>query len=257
VTVKGIATRWRWIPAGRFEMGRAELRGSSGVGENALPVEVTISHEFWMLETEVTQELWTAVMGSTIEQQKSKASSGSLYGTGAKHPMYFVSYDEATEFCVKFNALLKLQPDAAGLAARLPTEAEWEYAARAGTTTPYYWGDRHEDADQYAWYRENSEGSIHPVGQKKPNAWGLYDMSGSVFEWVSDWYVDKLPGGRDPCGPATAPSAYRVMCGGWMYKYHFIYLRSAMRNASLPGNRGSAILGDDVGFRLACSSVKG
>ncbi len=106
-----------------------------------------------------------------------------LAGVEPKHPMYYVSHDDAVEFCTKFNALLKSVSGAEGLTVRLPTEAEWEYAARAGTTTRYYWGDRDEDADSYAWHSGNSDGGTHPVGTKQPNAWGLCDMSGSVYEW--------------------------------------------------------------------------
>lgn len=236
VVVKGIEIRWRWIPAKQFKMGSPASekgRDSDEAGANGSPVEVTISRGFWMLETEVTQELWTAVMGTTIEQQQAKDSSSKLYGKGATHPMYYVSHEEATEFCVKLNALLKSQPDATGLAVRLPTEAEWEYAARAGTTTRYYWGDRDEDADQYAWHEGNSEGGTHPVGQKKTNAWGLYDMSGSVWEWVSDWYAVKLPGGKDPHGPATG--SYRVIRGGGWINYAR-NARSAFRIGYRPGD---------------------
>lgn len=157
ITIKGKDTLWRWIPAGHFKMGSPS--GEKGRDRDEDQKDVTITKGFWMLETEVTQELWTAVMGSSLDWDK--------YGKGPKHPVYNVSHTEALEFCTKLNALLKSIPEAAGLAVRLRTEAEWEYAARAGTTTRYYWGDQDEDADQYAWHGGNSKDGTQPVGQKK------------------------------------------------------------------------------------------
>ncbi len=242
ITVKGIPTRWRWIPAGKFKIGSPP--GETGRDADESQADVTISKGFWMLETEVTQELWIAVMGSRLDWKN--------YGTGARHPVYHVSHNEATEFCGKFHALLKAIPEAAGLAVRLPTEAEWEYSARAGTTTRYYWGDRDEDADQYEWHAGNSNKGTQPVGQKQANAWGLHDMSGNVWEWCSDWYADKLVGGNDPRGPSSSAS-FRVLRGGsWRFSVGGGYLRSANRYVIAPVFRPN-----DLGFRLACSSVGG
>ncbi len=127
----------------------------------------------------------------------------------------------------------------------LPTEAQWEYACRAGTT-----GAWAGELDAMAWYAKNSGNTTHPVGQKQPNAWGLYDMHGNVWEWCRDWYADKLPGGAvtDPVGAASG--AFRVYRGGgWWLPAD--YCRSAYRNWSSPGDRGN-----DVGFRLALSAVR-
>jgi len=242
ITVKGIETRWRWIPAGKFKMGSPA--NEKGRDSDEDQVDVTLSQGFWMLETEVTQELYETVTGKKLDWS-------SEYGLGPKHPVYNVSYSEAVEFCSKFNALLKTVPAAAGLMARLPTEAEWEYAARAGTTTRYYWGDRDEDADAYAWHSGNSNGSTQPVGQKKANQWNLCDMSGNVLEWCADGYAEKLNGGTDPHGLESASD--RVDRGG--SRGNPIgggALRSAERDWGSFGNRYYAL-----GFRMACSSVKG
>ena len=242
ITVKGKDTHWRWIPPGKFKMGSPI--GEKGRDSDEDQKDVTISKGFWMLETEVTQELWTAVMGSSLNWDS--------YGKGPKHPVYNVSHTEALEFCVKFNAILKLIPEAAGLAVRLPTEAEWEYAARAGTTTRYYWGDRDEDADQYAWHSDNSKGGTQPVGLKKENAWGLKDMSGNVWEGCSDWYDAKLVGGIDPRGPSSRASSRVLRGGSWISSVGSGSLRSADRGGYSPEGRD-----DYLGFRVACSSVGG
>ena len=242
IPVKGVVTRWRWIPAGTFRMGSPANeagRSSDEDGADGKPVEVTLTQGFWMLETEVTQELWTAVMGSGLDWDN--------YGKGPKYPVYNVSHDEAVSFCAKFNTLLKSVSGAEGLAVRLPTEAEWEYAARARTTTRYYWGDRDEDADAYAWHAGNSDRGTHPVGTKKPNAWGLYDMSGSVWEYCADGYDDELAGGTDPRGPSRG--SFRVYRGGsWFLTAQFA--RSASRNWGSPDFRHSS-----MGFRVLRSSV--
>jgi len=242
ITVQGIKTRWRWIPPGRFKMGSpTDEKGRDGDEDQVL---VTISQGYWMLETEVTQELWAAVMGGSLDWDS--------YGKGPKHPVYNVSHDEATAFCAKFNTLLKAIPDAADLKARLPTEAEWEFACRAGTTTRYYWGDRDEDANEFAWHEGNSDGTTHPVGQKQPNAWGLLDSSGNVWEWTADWYAAELTGGTVPSGPSSDASL-RVDRGGcWGSSVGYGNLRSASRGGNSPGGRIS-----DLGFRMACSSVMG
>jgi formylglycine-generating enzyme required for sulfatase activity len=148
-----------------------------------------------------------------------------------------VSWDQVQEFVSKLNAGEK------GPKYRLPTEAEWEYAARAGTTTAYSFGDDTRQLGEYAWYSENAGNTTHSVGQKKPNPWGLYDMHGNVWEWVQDWYGPYTAAAAvDPAGPSSGSN--RVIRGGCWY---FVagYCRSAYRFLFAPGYRL-----DYLGFRL-------
>jgi formylglycine-generating enzyme required for sulfatase activity len=181
------------IPAGTFKM------GSDTGDQDERPVhQVTISKAFYMGKYEVTQGQWQAVMGSNPS-----ASPGD-----AKRPVDQVSWNEAQTFISKLNAMDGVQ------LYRLPTEAEWEYAARAGSTTIYSFGNDPKQLGEYAWYRGNSGRHTNPVGQKRPNAWGLYDMLGNVWEWVQDW-DGKYPAGpvTDPQGPATGTYRMRRGCG--------------------------------------------
>ena len=177
---------------------------------------VTLTSAFYMATTPVTQAQWEEVMGTTVTDQKERANTGlSVMGEIDDHPMYFVSWDEAMEFCQRLTE----QDREAGRIEknekyRLPTEAEWEYACRAGTTTAFYSGDSGEDLSKVAWYARNVEAfEIQPVGQKKPNAFGLYDMLGNITEWCYDRYGE-YPGEHvtDPTGPEEG--THRVVRGG-------------------------------------------
>ncbi len=186
------------IPAGEFDMGSP----SSEVGrqDNEGPVhQVTISEPFYMSRCEVTQKQWREVMGSDPS-----------YNKGDDLPVEKVSWNDVQEFITKLNER------EGSVKYRLPSEAEWEYAARAGTTTRYSFGDDESDLADYAWYHENSEGSTHPVGQKKPNPWGLYDMHGNVYEWVQDeWHdsYDRAPTNGSAWESGDGPHVGRG--GGW------------------------------------------
>jgi formylglycine-generating enzyme required for sulfatase activity len=127
---------------------------------------------------------------------------------------------------------------------RLPTEAEWEYACRAGSTTRFSFGDDEQRLGDYAWFEKNADGRTHPVGLKMPNAWGLYDMHGNVWEWCQDWYGE-YPAGSviDPAGPANGPG--RVLRGGCILNASW-NIRSALRSNDLPDFKDAV-----VGFRLA------
>ncbi|NTU41805.1 MAG: formylglycine-generating enzyme family protein [Nitrospirales bacterium] len=162
---------------------------------------------------------------------------------------YNSSGDNAAVLCVSWDDaqtfIRWLNRKEGGNHYRLPTEAEWEYAARAGTTTVYSWGDSASQAGQYAWYDKNANDNAHAVGRKQPNPWGLYDMHGNVWEWVQDWYDEtyyRNSPGTDPQGPGSGRS--RVLRGGSWFR-NASDLRSANRFSVSPGNRGIGL-----GFRL-------
>ncbi len=205
------------LPGGTFQMGSDEL-------DNEKPVHKVTLDAFWIGKYEVTQKQYREVMGKNPSYHRGSANL----------PVEQVSWVDAVEFCKAFSEKYNVK-------ARLPSEAEWEYACRAGTSTKYYWGDD-ENGDFY-WYGENSDGITHPVGQKKPNAFGLYDISGNVMEWCTDWfdgnYYEKSPS-KSPKG---APSgSYRVLRGG-SFGNVGEYLRSSARYWYDPNRGGS-------GFRI-------
>lgn len=184
-----------WVKGGTFTMGNnATPKGVKLTYALARPEHKVTVSGYWIGRYEVTQALWTAVMGSN----PSKFVSDSL-------PVESVSWVEAQQFVLLLSQMT-------GRRFRLPTEAEWEYAARGGVRQPYAGCDRGE-LDEHCWYCVNSEGKTHPVGQLKPNALGLYDMSGNVAEWCQDW-VSEYPGDdqENPRGPKEGEN--RVLRGG-------------------------------------------
>lgn len=183
---------------------------------------VTISKAFELQTTEVTQSQWQAMMGSNPS-----------HFIGPDLPVEQVSWEDVQAFIAKLNA------KGDGYRYRLPTEAEWEYAARAGTTGLYA-----GDLDAMAWHYNNSGNQTHPVGTKAANSWGLYDMHGNVWEWTSDWFGSYSTSAvTDPVGPSTG-SSFRVNRGGsWFYTA--LHCRSANRFGHLPGLRLNFL-----GFRL-------
>ena len=217
----GVKLEMVLVPAGKFKMGSPE--SEKGRDEDEKQHEVTLTKPFYMGKFEVTQEQWEAVMGN----------NPSIRTKGAKFPVTDVSWEDCQEFIKKLNANTK-----GGY--RLPTESEWEYSCRAGTSTVYSFGDSLTGADANA-----AGSSTKEVGSNnKPNAFGLYDMHGNVWEWCEDWKAD-YPAGvvTDPKGPATGK--YRVLRGG-SFDVSGPIARSSNRDFSTPVDRY-----DLYGFRWA------
>ncbi len=255
-TYKDVEQRMRWIPPGQFMMGSPE--NESGRYDDETKHRVTLTRGYWLFDTPVTQALWQAVMGDNPSYFKSPA-----------RPVEGVSWDDCGKFIKAINAAI------AGLDLRLPTEAQWEYACRAGTTAATYAGDLDIEGErnapvlhEVAWYGGNSgvdfeledgwdssswtekqydheKAGTHPVARKKPNPWGLYDMLGNVWEWCDDRWASDLgeQAQVDPAGPSEGPD--RVFRGGsWLSSARGV--RAAFRFYGVPGLRGS-----HIGFRCA------
>ncbi|HDS45976.1 MAG TPA: formylglycine-generating enzyme family protein [Methanomicrobia archaeon] len=217
------------IPAGAFEIGSPMNEAGRDDDEGSLH-RVAFQHAFYMGAYEVTQAQWRAVMGS---------DPASFFASDDNLPVEMVSWEDVQEFITKLNA--KEGTDTY----RLPSEAEWEYACRAGTTTRYSSGDSAVELDEYAWYADNSGTETHPVGEKKPNPWGLYDLHGNVWEWVQDLYHEGYNGApTDGSAWEGESSSLRVYRGG-SWRTVAAYCRSASRGCASP-----TIHCDDIGFRI-------
>ena len=223
--------RFRLLPAGRFMMGSPAKEQDGGKDERPMH-EVVITRSFHLGVHEVTCGQWKWAMGSLPDDAGNDPSAA----------VAAVSWEE----CQRFITILQER----GLGTfRLPAEAEWEYACRAGTTTRFYWGDDPEfaDADRHVWHKGNAGGRARPVGTKTPNAWGLHDMSGNVWEWCSDWYGPYQAGRQvDPTGPDKGKT--HVLRGnGWRWGPK--YCRSA--------NRFNRAAGHATGVRLVLVATAG
>ncbi len=221
----------RLVEPGSFQMG-----GS---------YQVTITKPYYIGVFEVTQKQYELVAGTNT-------CSSTSYGMGDAYPVHYVSYDmirgsssgaqwpSSSE--VDADSFVGRLRDRTGIDFDLPTEAQWEYACRAGTATTYSWGDSMNGG--YCWYKDNAGGAAHPVGAKTPNAWGLYDMSGNVWEMCLDWYGSLSGDVADPVGATSG--AHRVNRGG-SWKLGEGGCSASMRNGCAPSNAG-----DSNGFRLSC-----
>jgi formylglycine-generating enzyme required for sulfatase activity len=234
VVVPGLSLEMAPIPAGNFTMGSPDHESGRNADEGPQRV-VTLTKYFWLGKYEVTQQQWQSLMGSN---PSGFPGDGNL-------PVENITWADAAAFGEKLTAQERAAGRLpAGYVYRLPTEAEWEYACRAGTTTRFYTGDKDSDLDAAAWYKNNSDGKTHPVGQKKPNAWGLYDMNGNVWEWCNDWYASYAKAAIvDPQGPAEG-HFHVARGGGWMRGV--ASSRSAERDHHHPSFKRS-----NVGFRIA------
>ena len=203
---KGVEFVFRYCPAGSFTMGSPQTESSRQKDETQH--QVTLTKGFWIMETEVTQKQWQAVMGNNPSNFK-----------GVDLPVENVSWKDCQEFCRR----TKFQ---------LPTEAQWEYACRAGSTERFA-----GNLEEMAWAYFNSDRQTHPVGTLSPNAWNLYDMHGNVLEWGADWY-DEYPveSVTDPKGPSNGSNR---VCRGGSYMNTPLDCRSATRGSSMPGRSNS------------------
>jgi formylglycine-generating enzyme required for sulfatase activity len=225
VTVAGVSFDMIKVEAGSFIMGCTSEQGGDCYGDESPYHRVTITQDYYIGKFEVTQELWEAVMGSNPSNWKA-----------FDRPVENVSWNVVQEFCAELSRMT-------GKRFRLPTEAEWEYAARGGkkSTNAKYSGS--SSVSNVAWYTDNSGSQTHPVGKLRPNELGIYDMSGNVWEWCQDWYGNYSSASQtDPQGPSSG--SYRVLRGG---SWNFIAgdCRVSRRSELAPGIRF-----DSIGFRL-------
>jgi formylglycine-generating enzyme required for sulfatase activity len=223
-----------WIAPGTFLMGSPDTEEDRDSNEGP-QTRVTLRRGFWMAKYPVTQAVYHSAIGE----------NPACFNGDEQRPVESVSWTEATNYCAKLTDQERRAGRLpAGYAYRLPTEAEWEYACRAGTTTRFSYGDDpgYSQLGKYAWHGANSDGTTHIVGQKLANPWGLYDMHGNVWQWCGDWY-GAHPGGSvtDPWGPTTG--SVRVVRGGsWSFAARAC--RAASRYGPWPGAWGCLI-----GFR--------
>lgn len=224
-TVNGISFNMIYVKGGTFIMGATPEQGREAEDNEKPAHQVTLS-DYYIGETEVTQELWQAVMGN----------NPSLLKGNLQRPVEQVSWNDCQEFIKKLNQLT-------GKTFRLPTEAEWEYAARGGNKSRGYKYAGSNTLDDVAWYDGRSFGTTYPVKQKQANELGLYDMSGNVWEWCQDWYGDYLSSPQtNPAGPSDGDC--RVLRGGSWHSLTW-YCRVSIRLNFTPTNRCS-----NLGFRL-------
>ena len=242
---------FRWCPPGRFLMGSPP--GEVGRRADEAQVEVSLSRGFWTSRFEVTQGQWRALVGDFPDRPPTTA-----FGLGEDYPVYWVSYLDAERFCARLTAHAREAGDLPpAWTIRLPTEAQWEYACRAGTTTATAFGevlqraDANFDAAAPVGTRKPSP-SLHadPVGRYRANAWGLCDMHGNIFEWCRDWYHAQLPGGVDPDlsdrpGVQNRDGTYSRCRRGGAWNDQGAFCRSALRLRYEP-ERNS----DHIGFRV-------
>ena len=229
---KGFVMDLVYVEGGTFSMGATEEQGDDAFYfYYEKPVHSVTLDGFYMGKYEVTQAQWKAVMGTAPS-----------YFKGDNLPVEQVSWNEAVQFCEKLSQMT-------GKTYRLPTEAEWEYAARGGNKSQHYKYAGGNDIDEVAWYDRNSGDMSHPVGIKKANELGIYDMSGNVWEWCSDWFEENYYIYSPTVNPQGPVNGYRRVSRGGSRSNSAVYCRVSFRIGDTPSNRY-----DFLGFRVACSS---
>jgi formylglycine-generating enzyme required for sulfatase activity len=251
----GVVMTFCWCPPGKFIMGSPE--DELGREPDEEQVEVTLSKGFWLAKTEVTQEQWKAAGGADVGDLPPAFWEGEVRYTweqmrdqgihpanfrGVNLPVERVEWTNARDWCLGLAERLRDDGQlGVGWEVVLPTEAQWEYACRAGVSTAFNHGRNLlskvgscRNLDEVGWYDQNSENGTQPVGMKKANAWGLHDMHGNVWEWCANWYGSKLEGGLDPRGAASG--VYRAYRGG-SWRNTAAYCRSAFRYRDMPDGR--------------------
>ena len=242
-TVNGVSFVMVPVEGGTFQMGATSEQRSDGYDDEKPVHSVTLS-SYSIGQTEVTQELWQAVMGSNVRQQRDSLvamwplTSFPLSGEGAKYPMCYISWQDCQAFIAKLNKLT-------GQHFRLPTEAEWEYAARGGNQSKGYKYSGSNTIGDVAWYNGNSGKRTHEVGTKRPNELGLYDMSGNVYEWCQDWYGYYTSSSRTNPSGASSSSSARVHRGG-NWENNARICRTSFRGHKTPSD-----CEEGLGLRLA------
>jgi formylglycine-generating enzyme required for sulfatase activity len=245
----GVTLKMVSLPAGKFLMGSPDSDLDAESYEK--PQHLVQVNSFAIGKYPVTQAQYQAVMGTNATSQKSlrgkrratAASLPSYFQNNPQNPVEQVSWNDAQAFCQKLSQIT-------GKTYRLPTEAEWEYACRAGTTTRYYFGDDANQLGDYAWYGGNSQNTTHPVGQKRPNAWGLYDMIGNVWEWCEDnWHDSYIGAPTDGSAWIKNGNDYQILRGGYWGDVP-LRCRSAVRVNGLRRDDRD----DDLGFRVVCGA---
>lgn len=234
----GLNMKMVYVEGGSFRMGATPEQGSDADSDES-PVHTVRLDSYYIAECEVTQAQWEKIMGTTIYQQRDKENTQwSMFGVGDNNPMYYVSWEEAQAFCRELSAKT-------GKTYLLPTEAQWEYAARGGNKSKGYKYSGGYAIDAVAWYYPNSGNSTHAVKQKRANELGLYDMSGNVWEWCSDRFGSYSS--SEQINPTGAGSGQRrVLRGGCWYNDAGI-CRVSYRSGSTPPGRDYS-----RGFRVAC-----
>ena len=240
--VNGVSFTMIFVEGGTFTMGATSEQGEEANNDEKPAHQVTLS-DYYIGQTEVTQGLWKAVMGTTIRQQRNKADrSWSIRGEGDNYPMYYISWNECQEFVAKLNSLLSFQ--LGGRRFALPTEAQWEYAARGGKRSNGYKFSGSNTLGNEAWYSDNSGDATHPVGTKSANELDIYDMSGNVWEWCQDWYGSYSSSSQT--NPAGASSGSNRVSRGGSWFCSAKYCRVSNRDNIMPTGHGN------IGFRLIC-----